>query len=626
MKAKVRAGQEPWKSAWDRWLTEPTSSLGFVPKPFAHVVRGAYGAGQQGGAELSASAAAVDSHIQQWVVTGDEAHARKVIEIFDAWSSTLADFAENDAMLLAGWTGGEFANAAEILRTSYPKWPAASLAQFKRMLLTVYVPLLHMYYPEANGNWDGAIMFTLLAIGVFCEDRALMESVYEHYRTGPVNAGITRYIYPSGQCEESCRDQGHVQLGLGYFARTAIVAWNQGVDLFAEAENRLALGYEYTSRYMTGEEVPCFGVISPVSRGHFSDVYEGVLEHYRYVKHIAMPFTEQAAARARVRSTGVVTLFHGERGAAHEPLRAAPAPSQVAATAGARQQAAGAPVASFSVSPGQSIQEALDKLGATGGVISLAPGLHTIPAALRIPSGVTLTGTGLDCVLFLDPDARGSEAVMIPAEPGLHDVALRDFVIEGASDPKPNRDPNSDVQKRRGQYGPIRAGIVFLSDAGSTMRNLRFEHVTVRNCTGNGVHLFGCAGLAIVNCDFSANGGMVPPGHGKNHNLNLNHVSEASVSGTRLDDAMWGCGLALAFGHVISIAGCELARNQLAGLRVAESKNVTVEACLLEGNSGAGIAMETWMDANQGVTLRKNVSRNNAPPELDSLTASARRK
>jgi hypothetical protein len=109
------------------------------------------------------------------------------------------------------------------------------------VLQCIYVPLLRRYYPEANGNWDAAIIFTLLAIGGFCEDRQLMESVYAHHRLGPVNGGITRYIYPSGQCEETPRDQNHAQLGLGYFAQTALVARSQGVDLFGEASNRPVL-------------------------------------------------------------------------------------------------------------------------------------------------------------------------------------------------------------------------------------------------------------------------------------------------------------------------------------------------------------------------------------------------
>src|SRR5580700_4759949 len=43
MKAKINAGEEPWKSAWDRLQAEPNSSLDFKPKPFAHIIRGAYG-------------------------------------------------------------------------------------------------------------------------------------------------------------------------------------------------------------------------------------------------------------------------------------------------------------------------------------------------------------------------------------------------------------------------------------------------------------------------------------------------------------------------------------------------------------------------------------------------------
>jgi hypothetical protein len=44
---------------------------------------------------------------------------------------------------------------------------------------------------------------------------------------------------------------------------------------------------------------------------------------------------------------------------------------------------------------------------------------------------------------------------------------------------------------------------------------------------------------------------------------------------------------------------------------IAESRQVTVEGCLAEGNGGAGMAQETWMDPNQGVVARNNIQRNN---------------
>jgi hypothetical protein len=612
MKAKIKAGEEPWKSSWNLWTAGPIAALDFKPKPFAHIVRGAGGAGQQGGSELSESADAANNHVMQWWVSGDEAHARKAIEIFDAWSHTLSDFFENDAMLLAGWTGGSFCNAAEILRATYPAWSAASQNQFKRMLLTVYVPLLRPFYPEANGNWDAAMMYTLLAIAVFCEDRELMELVYQHYRTGPVNSGITHYVYPSGQCEETCRDQGHTQMGLGYLLNTCVVAWNQGVDLFAEADNRLALGVEYTARYALGEDVPVYGRIGEVSRGKFSDIYHPILQHYRYEKQIAMPYTQRAADKV-LRSHTIATMFRGDGEKSPANLKPAPEPSKTAVTAGAQKMPVGEPPAgAIVIAPGKSIQEALDKLGKSGGgTLSLKAGVHTLPATLRVPSGVTIVGSGIDCELFLDPAKPGQEAALINAEPDMHDVILRNFVIEGGLTPEAPADPNVDVMKRRVMRGPIRAGIVF---QGATMRNLTLEHITVRNCTYSAVELFGAEQVNILNCDISGSGGMVPPGPGKNHNLKMNHISRIVITGSRFADAMWGHGIAVIFGNGVEIRDCELTRNALEGVMIAESRQVMVEGCLAEGNGGAGIAQETWMDTNQGVVTEGNILRNNVAP------------
>ena len=612
MKAKIKAREEPWTSSWNVWLTSPLASLDFKPKPFVHVIRGAYAAGEHGGVELSESANAANNHVMQWYVTGNEQHARKAIEIFDAWSGTLADFFENDAMLLAGWTGGEFCNAAEVLRSTYPGWSAQSQEQFKRMLLTVYVPLLRMFYPEANGNWDAAIMWTLLSIGVFCEDRELMHLVYKHYRIGLGNSGITRYIYPSGQCEESCRDQGHTQLGLSYFVNTCVVAWNQGVDLFAEADNRLALGMEYTARYMLGEDVPAYGKLSEQTRGRFGDLYSPVLQHYRYDKHIAMPYTERAAEKVP-RPHTVATMFRGSSGKVPVDLKPAPEPSKIATTAGAQAQPAGSDTtADITLSPGHSLQDALDDLKAKGGgTLKLAAGLYILPTTLKLPSGVTIVGTGLDCELLLDPVKGAGEAALINAEPDMHDVVLRDFVIEGAETPEVPRDPNGGVQRRRLMYSPIRAGIIFQSDGKTVQRNLKFEHVTVRNCTYNAVELFGAEQVEIISCDFSGSGGMVPPGHGKNHNLKMNHISRVTISGSRFADSMWGHGIAVIFGQDVLIQDSEITRNELDGVVIAESQRVTVSGCLAEGNGGTGIAQQTWMDGNQKFVARNNTLRNN---------------
>ena len=265
----------------------------------AHIARGSFGRASSGDRDLSASANAAYSHAVQWYVTGDKAHARKAIEVIQAWSAVLWDFEGSDAKLLAGWTGGAFCNAAEILRSTDSGWAETDVKQFKRMLLTVYYPLLMNFFPEANGNWDAAIIDTLLSIGIFCDDRAIFDRAVDHFLRGPGNGGIAKYVYPSGQCDETARDQGHAQLGLEYSARAARVAWNQGVDLWGAADNRLSLGFEYTAKYMLGEDAAAYGVISPVGRGRFSDIYESVYQHYHFIRGLETPYTARAIAGHR---------------------------------------------------------------------------------------------------------------------------------------------------------------------------------------------------------------------------------------------------------------------------------------------------------------------------------------
>jgi nitrous oxidase accessory protein NosD len=104
---------------------------------------------------------------------------------------------------------------------------------------------------------------------------------------------------------------------------------------------------------------------------------------------------------------------------------------------------------------------------------------------------------------------------------------------------------------------------------------------------------------------------MVPPGPGKNHNLKMNRVAHVAISGSRFADSMWGHAVAVIFGRDVTIRDCEITRNALDGVMIAESRQVTVEGCLAEGNGGAGIAQEIWKEPNQGVSAKNNVLRNN---------------
>jgi hypothetical protein len=621
MKRKVLAGEQPWKGAWDRLVAADYSALSFRPAPFAHVIRGAYGNPRIGADELQASANAAYSHALQWYVTGEPAHAQKVIEIFNAWAPVLQDFQQNDAKLLAGWTGYSFCNAAEILRVTDSGWGEADKAQFKKMLRGVYYPLLKDFFPEANGNWDAAIMSTLLAMGIFCDDRALFDSAVVHFIRGPMNGGITHYVYPSGQCQESTRDHGHTQLGLGWMARTARIAWTQGVDLFGVAGNRLALGFEYTAKYLSGAEVPAENVISP--RQRFEDIYLPVYQHYHFERGMELPFTARAVDQTLGRaSLSLVTMYRGPAGnlpRANSPASsAAPEPSLHAARSGALQEAtATAPADAVRVAPGESIQAALESKKATGGWVVLGKGLHTLSAALRLPSGVTLAGEGTGTVLWMNTNTTGP--ALLNRDDDLHDVTLRDFVLEGAMTSVLPRDPNSARRARSRPATSARGGIQFTGrQQHQALENLRLEHVTVRNCTGTGLAIENARHIVLKECSFTDNGA---PGPKPRHNVSLIKAEGCEITDSRLNNSPAGAGVYLFASREVVLVGNEIARNVLRGVHACDTKAFQVRDNLLEGNEAGGLLLDKEAGGCRRIAVANNLVRNNGGYAIDIQSA-----
>src|SRR6185295_439776 len=206
MKDLVQKGVEPWKSAYDR--LKAATDTNFAPQPFAHVMRGPYGRPNIGGNELSRSANMAYNYALVWYITHDKKYAEKAIAILNAWSPVLWDFDYNDAKLLAAWTGHVLCNAAEILRYTNAGWQQKDVASFTNMLMTVYYPLMRNYYPQANGNWDGAIIHSIMSIAIFTDNRKMFDNAIDHFLHSSVNGSLFKYVYPNGQCQETARDQG----------------------------------------------------------------------------------------------------------------------------------------------------------------------------------------------------------------------------------------------------------------------------------------------------------------------------------------------------------------------------------------------------------------------------------
>jgi hypothetical protein len=319
IKSAIAAQTQPVFAGWEIFARDPSSQPAYVPRgPAAEIGRNP-GAHQ---AAYDADATAAYHLALRWALTGDRAAAAKAIALVNAWSATLTTVSGRDAVLMAGLGPFKMVYAAELLRHTATGWPAADIARAEHGFRAVIYPALQNFAPFANGNWDTAAIKTVLAIGVFCDDRALYERALRYYVHGPGNGRLTHYILDAaGQSQESGRDQGHTQLGLGHLGDACEIAWHQGLDLYAYADNRLLAGFDYTAHYNLGADVPFaptidrtgkyrHPAISQEGRGRLRPIYEQILNHYVTRRSLAAPGVAAAVARLRPEGASRPTADH----------------------------------------------------------------------------------------------------------------------------------------------------------------------------------------------------------------------------------------------------------------------------------------------------------------------------
>ena len=311
LKAKIKAGENPWFNLWTELQSSPEAALNWIPKPRNVIVVGFYSKPDIGASEFTRDGDAAYTLALRYYVSGEKAYAKKAVEIINAWSHTLDSVTDGNKKLLVGMNGVKYLNAAEILKYAYKDWKKKDQKAFERMLLQVWYPLLKDFMPGYNGNWDAAIAQTVMCIGIFCNRSDIFDSAYNQILKGASNGAINNYFNEWGQCQESGRDQGHTQMGLGFLANVCEIAWKQGRDLYSAYNNRLATGYEYTARYMLGEDVkyvryinfqgkPVFNdTISSIGRGRFAPIYERAYHHYHDRMGMDLPYTKKALEKSR---------------------------------------------------------------------------------------------------------------------------------------------------------------------------------------------------------------------------------------------------------------------------------------------------------------------------------------
>lgn len=291
MKAMIAAGKEPWKRTFEALKFSPYSN----PNAWARPRGGEIDAGRFN-QSIGIDGRRAHDIALMWKLTGDEAYAAKARDFL----------VQNSNYIGTSWAGtGPLDNGkiyllvetAEMMR-DYSGWKAEDRQRFGEMLRNVFVP--HIYGGDIMrwGNQGLTAWHGLLAIAIFLDDVKMYDRVWNNlaglphrpddhpFASGgvwkpdwPANFGpffiertkppafgnepdwgyddqVQYYIYPNGQCEESCRDQAHAMYGLFQMVAIAETFWNQGDDLYGLLDNRILLGLEWSLRYNLSDWEP----------------------------------------------------------------------------------------------------------------------------------------------------------------------------------------------------------------------------------------------------------------------------------------------------------------------------------------------------------------------------------
>ncbi|MFF9117542.1 alginate lyase family protein [Streptomyces massasporeus] len=331
-RSKVNAGAQPWKGAFDQMMASKYADLNRTPKPRAVVECGSYSNPDVGCTDEREDAIAAYTHALAWYLTRDERHARKAIELMDAWSAVIRDHTSSNAPLQTGWAGSSWPKAAEIIKYTYTgTW--ANSGRFATMLRTVYLPEI-INGSNSNGNWELSMMEAAVGISVFLEDRASYDKAMATFRTRTAayvylesdgalpktvpsqnlntREKIVKYwqgqsTFVNGLSQETCRDFTHTGFGLSAISHVAETSRIQGQDLYGtDVGERLRHGLGFHARYQLGagaEDRLCGGSLE-LGLGPVTEV-----GHNALANRLGHAMTNTATLTQRGRPTGSNNLF-----------------------------------------------------------------------------------------------------------------------------------------------------------------------------------------------------------------------------------------------------------------------------------------------------------------------------
>ena len=291
---KMLADGDPTITAAMKLLrTNEYSQAGVATWPVETIIRG--GGSGQNYINACRGAAMAYQNALRWKIDGTKDNADGAVRILMAWArGNKYVSGDTNMSLAAGLTGYQFAQAAELMR-DYEGWNRDEFEEFKRYMLKTWYPVAcdflrrrhDTWANRANANkgerpghywsnWGLCNALCLMNIGILCDDVHIYNqgiSFYKYDHVGKLvsdrtnqgvilNDGCNEFIgnlVPVvhadergplgylGQMQESGRDQGHALMAAGLAVDICQVAYNQGDDLYAYMDDRIAAGLEYTA-------------------------------------------------------------------------------------------------------------------------------------------------------------------------------------------------------------------------------------------------------------------------------------------------------------------------------------------------------------------------------------------
>jgi len=245
LKSYVDQGRQPWKSGFDQLANDGKARLTYgMAGPYATVSRAP-------DVNLTAwrnDMVAIWNLSRMWHFTGNEEYAKKARAILMAWATTQTAFSGSESMLDLGDYAYLFVGGADILRGTWPGWTADDTAVVKKYFNDVLMPAANPYGDNQFGAANkGALALVALGLmAIFNDDAAALDKVVYQTRT-LAHIGL-RNSNDIGMLGDSLRDQGHAHGQLRSLVMLAEALWKQGIDVYADFDNRLLGAGEYFAR------------------------------------------------------------------------------------------------------------------------------------------------------------------------------------------------------------------------------------------------------------------------------------------------------------------------------------------------------------------------------------------